>query len=534
MGHDIDDALIEATWRFCRRQLTRIEDAEDCAQQILCEALRAIRAGREIEAFYGWYWALARRQVALFLRQKRRGAVSLEEIGGVLPAREAVEEAVLADEEISRLNFAVSRLSTIHRQAIVLHYLRGMKLADIAAMLGVPEGTVKRRLHDAKSEIRKEIDTMKTPGQASYAPAELQLSGCYSIPDYWDKITDLISTQIFVACHREARTIREIADEIGVAPVYFERQLAYLVENKFLREVGAGRYITDFIIYPKQAHYDCRCELNTLYADLGREIFAMLREGEHLIRAIGFRGCDAPLNRLAWMLVYYAVWALQMNMVSINTAHWADRVPADNGKSWRLQGRVLYPDETLTLHADAPKSLPWSNLHRHFRTSHYRSITHANLFQAPPFAERMDILTETNADLFMRICDEPALSLTESERVMAANLVEDGYLARAGEGLVPTMPILTQDQQNTLRRLFGTMTEGMASRYVEAATAILERRLLPLTREDLLEEFAHFIIEEAFFPIGSVFGYAWDKPDLLEQPEHYETSALGICIITQA
>ncbi len=297
--------------------------------------------------------------------------------------------------------------------------------------------------------------------------------------------------------------------------------------------MGNGRYITDFLIYPKQARYDCGCELNILFADLGREIFAMLGEGEHLIRAIGFRGCDAPMNRLAWILVYHAVWALQENMSRLNNARWASKVADDNGKCWRLQGQVLYPDETLIRREDVPRSLPWSNLHRHFRTSRYRRVTHANLYQAPPFTERMDVLTETNADLFMRICDEPGLSLTESERVMAANLIEDGYLARADEGLVPTMPIFTQDQQNALRGLFGTMTEGMAARYVASATAIMERHLLPLTREDLLEEYAHFVLAEAFFPIGSVFGYAWEKGELLEQPENYETSAFGICIIAQ-
>lgn len=71
MTEQISDELIEATWLFCRKQLIRAEDAEDAAQEILCEALRAIRSGREIDRFYGWYWAMARRQIALFLRRKQ-------------------------------------------------------------------------------------------------------------------------------------------------------------------------------------------------------------------------------------------------------------------------------------------------------------------------------------------------------------------------------------------------------------------------------------------------------------------------------
>ena len=104
MEHHINDELIEATWRFCRRQLAHPEDADDAAQEILCEALRAIRSGREITAFHGWYWAMARRQIALFLRRKQTGAVSLEVVGGSLMAEGNVEDAILDEEEISRLN----------------------------------------------------------------------------------------------------------------------------------------------------------------------------------------------------------------------------------------------------------------------------------------------------------------------------------------------------------------------------------------------------------------------------------------------
>lgn len=64
--------MIEATWLFCRKQLIRAEDAEDAAQEILCEALRAIRSGREIDRFYGWYGPDgAGRRVALFRDESR-------------------------------------------------------------------------------------------------------------------------------------------------------------------------------------------------------------------------------------------------------------------------------------------------------------------------------------------------------------------------------------------------------------------------------------------------------------------------------
>lgn len=71
MTEQISDELIEATWLFCRKQLIRAEDAEDAAQEILCEALRAIRSGREIDRFYGWYWAMRGGRLRSFCDESR-------------------------------------------------------------------------------------------------------------------------------------------------------------------------------------------------------------------------------------------------------------------------------------------------------------------------------------------------------------------------------------------------------------------------------------------------------------------------------
>lgn len=533
MEHYINDALIEATWGFCRRQLARPEDAEDAAQEILCEALRAIRSGRVIDSFHGWYWAMARRQIALFLRRRQTGAVSLEVVGGTLMADGAVEDAILDAEEVSRLNYAVSRLSALHREAIVLYYLREMKISDIAAQLGVPEGTIKRRLYDAKNEIRKDVTTMTTVGKSAYAPADLRLWGGYGIPSYWNDISDLLTKQIFVACAREARTIREIADEIGVAPVYFEQKLSWLLEKKFLKEASKGKYLTDFCIYPMQLYQDCFAALNDLYIDLGREVSDAILAGEHLIRAIGFRGCDMPIQRLMWILYVYAADGINETMKTRYNKKWADKIPENNGKTYRIGGQVLYPDETLTPRSKG-KTRPWSNLHNNFRTSGYAHVDYANLHQCAPFSNDRDhIINSANADLFMRICDTPALPLTATEAEMAAELIKDGYLEKRDDALYPTMPIFTRDQERDLLRLMTTLTEAIAARYADEAARLVEQYLLPATRKDLLEEFAHWIMSGAFFPVGNLFAYAWDKPELLEQPDAPAHSSLGICIITR-
>ena len=47
-------------------------------------------------------------------------------------------------------------------------------------------------------------------GRSSYAPADVQIWGGYGIPSYWNNISDLMTKQIFAACAKEAKTVRQM------------------------------------------------------------------------------------------------------------------------------------------------------------------------------------------------------------------------------------------------------------------------------------------------------------------------------------
>ena len=77
MEFPFDEAPIEATLGWCRRRVAP-DAAEELAQDILCEALAAIRRGAKIRAFYPWFWRLAENRLRIFLRLKYHGAASLD------------------------------------------------------------------------------------------------------------------------------------------------------------------------------------------------------------------------------------------------------------------------------------------------------------------------------------------------------------------------------------------------------------------------------------------------------------------------
>lgn len=65
------------------------------------------------------------------------------------------EEAAEAGETREVLKHAIDALPDSHRVVVILYYLQGLSVSDIAYVLGVPEGTVKSRLHYAREKLRK-------------------------------------------------------------------------------------------------------------------------------------------------------------------------------------------------------------------------------------------------------------------------------------------------------------------------------------------------------------------------------------------
>jgi RNA polymerase sigma-70 factor (ECF subfamily) len=149
---DGDDAALRALFsRHAPMLATRLRavlpaaDVEDVLQETFVAAWRGARRYRSEGAVGGWLWGIARVQAALLLR--RRGPAGLS-----LSAVDAVEWQSSADpadavDLRTDLEAAVAALGpgTPEREVWRLRYEQDRPIAEIAALMGVPEGTVKSR-----------------------------------------------------------------------------------------------------------------------------------------------------------------------------------------------------------------------------------------------------------------------------------------------------------------------------------------------------------------------------------------------------
>ncbi len=150
----LHDAHAGALHAWARRQVADRADADEVVQETF---VRAWRRRDQFDPSRGseraWLFGIARNVVIDRHRANtRRLRVVPAEPSDVAHDAE-VERAV----EASHVRDALLALSEDHRAAIVAAYYRGCTIREAAAELGVPEGTVKSRLHHGLRALRHEL-----------------------------------------------------------------------------------------------------------------------------------------------------------------------------------------------------------------------------------------------------------------------------------------------------------------------------------------------------------------------------------------
>lgn len=120
--------------------------AEDLIQETFLRMMRSIHSYQADRPFKSWLYRIATNLARdHFKRAETRRTNSLEAEFD-LPAAQQVESQIINGEEEKRLSVALMSLPEHQREAVILRYYQELSLAEIAAALDIPIGTVKSRL----------------------------------------------------------------------------------------------------------------------------------------------------------------------------------------------------------------------------------------------------------------------------------------------------------------------------------------------------------------------------------------------------
>jgi RNA polymerase sigma-70 factor (ECF subfamily) len=134
--------------------------AEDATQQALLAIWRDLPQLRDPARFEAWSYRLLVRACYAEGRKARAWSPNLRLLPADEPMATDATHTVLDRDQLER---GFRRLSIDHRAVVVLHHYQDLPLSEVAEALGVPEGTVRSRLHYAMRGLRAALDADARP-----------------------------------------------------------------------------------------------------------------------------------------------------------------------------------------------------------------------------------------------------------------------------------------------------------------------------------------------------------------------------------
>ena len=178
------EALLKAYTRkiynLCYRFTGRVEEAEDVTQEVFIKVFQTLKTYQAAQgSFATWLNRVARNHLVDHYRRARKDRVT-SALEDELPAAEQKPSQhmeptsqVESRERREVLQLALDKLSPDLREAVILRDLQDLDYEEIAAVLRVPQGTVKSRINRGRLElgrVLKRMEGMRGPAKAGSEP----------------------------------------------------------------------------------------------------------------------------------------------------------------------------------------------------------------------------------------------------------------------------------------------------------------------------------------------------------------------------
>jgi RNA polymerase sigma-70 factor (ECF subfamily) len=158
LEREFEARLVESStlaFRVAYSVLRHRQDAEDVAQDAFAKAYRNFRQLRDRDRFRAWLARMTWRLAIDRCRALRRHPTV--ELDAHDPGGPSTAETVEERDRAEQLWRAIDALPEKLRLVIVLASIEGHDVKEVAALLGLPQGTVKSRLFSARQRLKEQL-----------------------------------------------------------------------------------------------------------------------------------------------------------------------------------------------------------------------------------------------------------------------------------------------------------------------------------------------------------------------------------------
>ncbi len=474
-----DKNFLDKLFRFSYHRCSTAHEAEDLCSDIILTVLSAIHRQEEIDNFYAFVWTIARRVYADCCQRRNTEHLvfSIENSDLALVASKENEidkliEESAEQEQLRRIFHEIAFLSKAYREVMILFYLDGLSVKNIALSLNTKESTVKQRLFSARNQIRNEVEMMNGKTYV-LKPIKLAVSGtgnpCGNDPR--TKTERSFSQNLIYLCKNKPKSAKELSDELCVPMPYIEEELEIQCHGEngtygMLRKSDNGKFTVNIHL----ADYDEYDSANQIYEkhlpEFCHALKNTLEQNKTKILSFPYLSEQKDLRFILWSLIPKTVWDFEerINRVLAKT-YFSDITPVKRNFSCAA---VAYTDEQKPVFdfygsdgidstsVGGYKSVFVSNIYGRRMDAHFH-CGH-NLSQDPQLLMVLKAIGGISVD-----------RLSETEKEIAAKAIECGYLRKNGTFIEPKMIVIDRKNDKEFFNLsfdfnrdMGTLIEQIA------------------------------------------------------------------------
>lgn len=359
--HDADKIIasyVRKLFGFAMSKLSKIDEAQELAAEITVQVYQSLLNCGEIANIDGYIYRIARNVYARYVDEKSKSLC----VNGIeyIPDGKDFAAGLAEDEACGILRREITYLSKIQREIIVLYYFRDKKIKDIAKLLSLPENTVKWHLSCSRKELKTGMERTRTTGTLGTNPirfCDMGHSGCGgSKGDTADFLAKTITQNIAYAAYHQPRTINEIAEELGINPIFVEDEVAVLEEYGYMDKLKNGKYRTNIhITEPSETSYRIYREIEPKYSKLFAEKFFAPALAQITEIPDWLHVPDNDINLLKWSLVCFMANKLAVSDGVDNSIFSVKR--PDGGDFIAFAALAVKPDWDVS---DAEPNIYWA------------------------------------------------------------------------------------------------------------------------------------------------------------------------------
>ncbi len=221
-------------------------EAEELCSDIIGQLYPSLLKSKEIYNIEGYVWRICEHTYSKFVSSKKKHqGISIDGMNVLFEDDYGLGEA---EEEVFRLRREIAFLTQVRRKIVYSYYYENKSVPLIANETKIPEGTVKWHLSKARNELKKGFIMERKIGRLGLNPIKAigfghsGNPGTNGGPEFYLK--DSLNLNIVYSVYYTPKTKDEIAEELGVTPVFIEEKIEFLEENGFLIKQAKNKYTT--------------------------------------------------------------------------------------------------------------------------------------------------------------------------------------------------------------------------------------------------------------------------------------------------